>query len=65
MLKKITLFALLSAAFTAHAGLETMSPQELTDAVGQGGADELDVIIKSSVCHRYDEKCDFCPRWQW
>ena len=39
MLKKITLFALLSAAFTAHAGLETMSPQELTDAVGQGGAD--------------------------
>lgn len=39
MLKKITLFILLSSAFTVHAGLEAMSPQELTNAVGQGGAE--------------------------
>ena len=39
MLKQMTLFALLSAALTAHAGLEAMSPQELKDTVGQGGAD--------------------------
>ena len=39
MLKQMTLFTLLSAALTAHAGLEAMSPQELKDTVGQGGAD--------------------------